>query len=188
MRIFLSVLLLIFIYQNSIKADDIKDFEIEGISIGNSLLNYFSEKEILNTKANWYNDNKYSTSQLTLKKYEIFKDLDISYLTSDKNYIIVGFSAIHSDADKNNCKSIQNEIVSDISKMFSVRVIKETLTHPIDKSGKSKVDVADFDLKDGSRVGVQCFYFSDNVSFNDGLKISIVTPDFIDWMANVAYK
>ena len=188
MKIFLAILILIFSLQSWSKADDIRDFEIEGISIGNSLLNYFSEKEILNTKANWYNDNKYSTSQLTLKKYEIFKDLDISYLKSDKNYIIVGFSAIHSDADKNNCKSIQNEIVSDISKMFSVRVIKETLTHPIDKSGKSKVDVADFDLKDGSRVGVQCFYFSDNVSFNDGLKISIVTPDFIDWMANVAYK
>ena len=32
------------------QADDIKDFQIEGISIGDSLLNYYDEKEIKNMK------------------------------------------------------------------------------------------------------------------------------------------
>ncbi len=31
-------------------ADDIRDFEIEGMSIGDSLLDYFSEEEITNKK------------------------------------------------------------------------------------------------------------------------------------------
>ena len=44
MRIFLAVLVLIFIFQSFTKADDIRDFEIEGISIGDSALNYFSKK------------------------------------------------------------------------------------------------------------------------------------------------
>ena len=126
MRVFIAVLVLIFSLQSWTKADDISEFEIEGISIGDSLLDYFSEKEILVTKANWYNDNTYSTSQLTLNSYEIFKDIDISYLTSDKNYTIVSLSAIHSDANKSNCRSIQNEIVEDLSKIFDVKVIKET--------------------------------------------------------------
>ena len=43
-------LLLIFIltlsFQSWIKADDIRDFEIEGLSIGDSLLDYFSEDKI----------------------------------------------------------------------------------------------------------------------------------------------
>ena len=42
MRIFLSVLILIFSFQSLTKADDIRDFEIEGISIGDSLLDHFS--------------------------------------------------------------------------------------------------------------------------------------------------
>ena len=43
-----------FSLQTLIKADDIKDFEIEGISIGDSLLDYFSKKEILdNSKADY---------------------------------------------------------------------------------------------------------------------------------------
>ena len=46
MRIFLSVLILIFNFQSLTKADDIKDFEIEGIRVGDSLLDHYSEKEI----------------------------------------------------------------------------------------------------------------------------------------------
>ena len=46
MRIFLAVLVLIFSLQSWAKADDIKEFEIEGMSVGDSLLDYFSEEEI----------------------------------------------------------------------------------------------------------------------------------------------
>ena len=46
MRAFILFLILIFCFQSWTKADDIRDFEIEGMSIGDSLLNYFSEEEI----------------------------------------------------------------------------------------------------------------------------------------------
>ena len=46
MRIFLTVLVLIFSLQSWTKADDIRDFEIEGISIGDSLLDHFSKSNI----------------------------------------------------------------------------------------------------------------------------------------------
>ena len=48
MRIFLTVLILIFGLQSWSKADDIKDFQIEGMSIGDSLLDYFNIKDIKN--------------------------------------------------------------------------------------------------------------------------------------------
>ena len=44
MRIFFTVLVLIFGFQSWTKADDIRDFEIEGISIGDSLLDYKKKK------------------------------------------------------------------------------------------------------------------------------------------------
>ena len=48
MRAFITVLVLIFSLQSFTKADDISDFEIEGMSLGESLLDFFSEEEILN--------------------------------------------------------------------------------------------------------------------------------------------
>ena len=42
MRVFIAVLVLIFSFQSWTKADDIRDFEIEGMSIGDSLLKYVS--------------------------------------------------------------------------------------------------------------------------------------------------
>ena len=46
MRVFIAVLVLIFSLQSWTKADDIRDFEIVGISIEDSALDFFSEKDI----------------------------------------------------------------------------------------------------------------------------------------------
>ena len=46
MRVFIIVLFLIFNLQSWTKADDIRDFQIEGMSAGDSLLNYFSKKKL----------------------------------------------------------------------------------------------------------------------------------------------
>jgi len=47
MKIFLTVIIIVFSLQSWTKAEDIKDFQIEGMSVGDSLLDYYSEKEIL---------------------------------------------------------------------------------------------------------------------------------------------
>ena len=46
MKYFLSILVLIFSIQLSAKADNISDFQIENMSIGDSLLEFMSENEI----------------------------------------------------------------------------------------------------------------------------------------------
>ena len=46
MKIYLIILSLIFSFQSLSKADDIRDFQIEGMSIGDSLLDFMSEAEI----------------------------------------------------------------------------------------------------------------------------------------------
>ena len=52
MRILIAVLVLILTLQSFTKADDIKDFQIEGISIGDSALDFFSEAQIKNNSKN----------------------------------------------------------------------------------------------------------------------------------------
>ena len=73
MRVFIILLVLIFSLQSLTKADDISDFEIEGMSIGDSLLDFFSEDEILKS----IRPNQYAGS-------------DGKFVEIDGSYIIVG--------------------------------------------------------------------------------------------------
>ena len=65
MRIFLSVLILIFSFQSSTKADDIRDFEIEGMSIGDSALDHFTKQEIEKNIRGYFNNQYKLPSDLT---------------------------------------------------------------------------------------------------------------------------
>ena len=102
MKIFLSVLILIFSLQSWTKADDIRDFEIEGISVGDSLLDYFSEETIKKgiRKDRSYNDDtfydveiynldlssEFSNLAFNLKRDDIVTVSCIKYHEGDHNY------------------------------------------------------------------------------------------------------
>ena len=59
MKRLLLILILTFSFQTWTKADDIIDFQIEGMSVGDSLLNYMSENEIKNKSTDtFYYKNK----------------------------------------------------------------------------------------------------------------------------------
>ena len=62
MKRLLIILILTLSFQTLTKADDIRDFEIEGMSIGDSLLDFYDENQIiqkLNTTKQYYDDNKF---------------------------------------------------------------------------------------------------------------------------------
>ena len=83
------VLFLIFNFQSLSKANNINDLQIEGISIGDSLLRYSSEEEIINGMITDYNSKKYSRYTIRkinskpLKKYD---DIQVHFKTNDKNF------------------------------------------------------------------------------------------------------
>ena len=57
MKRILLILILSLTFQSFTKAEDIRDFEIEGMSVGDSLLDYFSKKEIdkqINSKSTYW--------------------------------------------------------------------------------------------------------------------------------------
>ena len=67
MKILLTLFVLYF--SSSVVAEDISDFEIDGMSIGDSLLDYFSEKEITNADTTIYPKSKsYYSINLPSKK------------------------------------------------------------------------------------------------------------------------
>ena len=98
MKKLLEILVLCLFLITSSKADDISDFQIEGMSIGDSLLDYMSEEEI---KANTYDVYSYLKDKTfglaafnTLAGYNFskYEAVQIEFMKNDKNYII---STIH---------------------------------------------------------------------------------------------
>ena len=88
------------------KADEIKDLQIEGMSIGDSALNFFSESLIKNgTKKNPVNsaNQKYEVTSIYTKgtgnyinvadfDFAVFEAVEITYKKNDRNYIIEGIA------------------------------------------------------------------------------------------------
>ena len=85
--------LILFSFQASSWADDISDFEIEGMSIGDSLLDYFSEKEIRNNIIDVYSyieDKTFVLSAFDEKDFspKIYEVVQIEFKDNDKDYKI----------------------------------------------------------------------------------------------------
>ena len=94
MKSFLIILFLVLNFQTSSKADDIRDFEIEGMSIGDSMLKFMSKNEILKSKRNYFDSKrKYYTIDYN-KNLNTYETIDIYLKTDNQNYIIkniIGF-------------------------------------------------------------------------------------------------
>ena len=187
--------LLLFSFQASSWANDISDFEIEGMSIGDSLLDYFSKKEIKdNTNINYYTNNKYTSVEFSeLPAFEIYDTVELNYKTDDKNYIIVAISgALFCEKNIEKCNKKQKEIDLELSKMFkkSQREVDKG-KHSADKSGKSTFSHINFWLISGEGVTIELIDWSEKISnekrWIDNVSVSFRTNEFNDFLG-IAFK
>jgi len=90
MKKLLGILVLIFTPQTPSWADDIRDFQIEGMSIGDSLLDYFSEEEIKeNLPYKRLAKKKFNSFELyNPAKFKNFDSVQVAFKNSDTNYKI----------------------------------------------------------------------------------------------------
>lgn len=142
MRIFITVLILIFSLQSLTRADDISDFEIEGISIGDSLLDHFTKDEILNaTDIHKYKDNKYVFYLLYKKtKFELYDGIQATVKGNDPLFIIYGLDGLidYKNSGGDECIKKQEKIKANIDDSFGIAGEKDNGIHPADKTGNSK--------------------------------------------------
>ena len=174
-------------------ADDIKDFEIEGMSIGDSLLDYFSEEEIKKNKMDYYTNDKFTAVDFMEVPFsKIYEGAQIHYKTKSKKYIIYSLDFVRIFENSiNECYKKQNEIEEDFSNMFTSakksKKIKEK--HLEDRSGKSTVTSVYFNLDSGGYASVECYDWSEKMGYPDQIRISITSKEVSDWLntANI-YK
>ena len=179
MKRLLSILILIFSVQSFTKADDIKEFEIEGMSIGDSALNFIEKDYLLAHKQDWFKSNEFSiAADMDLNFLNIYDTLQIIYRTDDDKFRIEGIEAIKFyEKNIKQCQSKFNELFSEIKSIFhSVETSeKRTVKHDFDKNGKSTVtDQSIFTSNDDSII-IACYDWSEEIGFSDQLRVSIRT-------------
>ena len=69
MKIFISSIILILFFQSFAKADDIRDFQIEGISLKDEISKHLNQSEINNNKVKMFNSDEFTTLQFSGEKF-----------------------------------------------------------------------------------------------------------------------
>ena len=154
MRVFIAVLFLIYSLNSFAKADDVRDFQLESMSIGDSLLDFFNKNEIINhnidkntennqfdrilvfSKSNPLNE-KYSAISANLNTYDA---MHIFIKRNDNKYIIQGIEGmLNFEFNFSEClkKKIKSKNLSQDFYKFRKKT-RDNHSHPADKTGKVK--------------------------------------------------
>ena len=177
---FLLILVLIFSFQSWTKADDIRDFEIEGISIGDSLLDYFSEEEIKKSKKDYYKDKTFTAIELTSKIYKDYDEIQIHYKTIDKKYIIFSIDGLIDIENLKDCIKQKSKIVSEISELF--KNLEKKVRDDWDMvSGHGKLHGVTFTFNSGDTADVVCYDYDVETGYEDHLRVGVSRKEVIDW-------
>ena len=171
-------------FQTPSLADDIKNFQIEGMRIGDSALNYFGEAQLEDNEQGWHNYsyNEYSTSYMPGKG--IYNWFLVSYKNDDDNFVIEGLVggleiSIYDDKECNNKLDIVALNISDLFKNTTQEEKKSykltednARTYPF--TGKSAVKSLSFNFLDGAKIILACYDIDKEAKENESLLKSVL--------------
>ena len=204
MKKILIFLLSIYLYSSlSVFADDISDFQIEGISIGDSLLDYLTVEEILNEIEMNKDHYKYLKEPNKYAEIYMFKNLStydsISFMIKnprqnqyiskkDKKYIILGIRGlIKFNNDYDSCLKKRDEISEILSSMFpDSQKEEQVVQHGLDPSGNSFLNINSFTINSGASVGANCTDWEETFriknNYAEGLNVEIFSGEVDRWL------
>jgi len=170
MKKILWIVLLFFFLNVKAYTDNITDFNIENISIGDSALDYFNEPQIVNSELDWFNYSykEYSTSLLPGKGiYDWFK---LTYKSNDDYFKILGIVGIivKNKYDSKECNNQLDTAALEISRifentqqgkkqMFNIVYDPSKIFQETNSKGKSTATSILFDFNNGGEIILSCY-------------------------------
>ena len=154
-RLFL-IFVLTLSFQSLTIADDIRDFEIEGISVGDNLINYMNASEIKESYLNQYHNK----SKFISINYPKTGNYDAIYIYSKRNdakykiYLLRGMIQIK---NKKLCLNKKNEIEKEMKLLFTGATFQE---------GKKK----HYYYKNSTQY-ISQFYYGEDGRFSPGARV-----------------
>ena len=199
MRTFIvAILILIFTLPTSSQADDIRDFQIEGMSIGDSALDYMGESEIKKYDSPNYpqypSSDKYKSAYLARESFQLYKRVKIAYLKDDKKYIIESLNGIiYFPNNIKGCLKLKKKIEKEFDTIFTNAKKKSgTIKKAYENTGKSTTTITEFILPSKDAAVISCDDWSNEMTekenLNDQLNVRLESKNFGDFLIYEAYK
>jgi hypothetical protein len=194
MKRFLLILILTFSFQTFAKADDIKDFEIEGMSIGDSALDFFSEEEIKKNKYYAYSSKEYYQTYFMLPSSNIYTSIQVSIKEGDSDYIMTSIEGGIHPINFAKCKHKKIKIENELKLVFSDLQIDYDDEAPMksDPTGETIGISTDIlfgqTFLDGPAIRIMCVdqskYNEDEKGWVDNLRVVINSKKFNNFIQN----
>ena len=165
MKKILVILFLVFVFHPLTKADDIKDFEIEGISIGDSALDFYSKQKIIDNKVNWYKKDDFYAVAIEVKDSN-YEAIQMHFKKNDDNFIIHSVGGmIFNFSDIKECYKLKKSVENDVIREFNVNknnIQRYERAHPVDSTGKSTTSETFLNVNNGN-IYIACFDLQKNI-------------------------
>ena len=192
MKRLLLILILTFSFQSWTKAEDISGFQIEGMSIGDSLLDFFSEEKInLAEQIDYLNKDFYGIKlNVDSKDYDRIR---VHFKQNDLNYKIYALEADKIFQNINDCYILKDNHVENLSKLFLkyTTLDKKKRKHTDPRAKDSYTTDFYFEFDNGSLASVSCYDWSkeyNEYGIEDVLRIGIFSKEFSNWLNKKAFK
>jgi hypothetical protein len=192
MRTLIIVLILIFSFKSWSKAEDISSFEIEGISINKSALDFMSKNEIISNTIPYFESKRSYYIVGIINNLKLYDRVEIYLKANDNSYKIKSINAGIIIDELGNCLKQKKIIVNDLDKIFSnVKKMSGSKKHESDPSGKSIQYIDQYNLDYPNHIRVECTQFSNEI-INSGmatnsLNVVVMTKEINDWVSG-GYK
>jgi len=194
MKKLLLIIILIFSFQALSKADDIRDYQIEEMGIGDSLLSYISRDEIKKKMiTNYPGSKKFSRFYTKFIQYE---HVQFHFKTNDKDFIIHGIEGVnYFKNDLTNCLKEKKVVIEDIkASLINSEIIDMGQETHKNKDGSIRsITYNSYIEFDNGFLDITCTDWSKsheltNKTITDSLKISFITKKLDSWLQNDAWE
>ena len=192
-------IIILFISPLTLAEVSLKKFSIEGISIGDSVADYFPGREITKNivKQAGLTDEFYVAH---FNKHESFSQFDQIYFiinpsTEDILFPIEGMSAfIDFKQDIKKCFEKKDSFVEEIVNIYKQEINEKLIDintaikpHPSDLTGKSTYEQTDIKFPNGY-IRIACYDMQAHSRTNDALILDFFTEDVDSWLHNEVGK
>ena len=194
MKRLLLTFILTFSFQSCVNADNISDLQIEGMALGESLLDYYSENQIKKGIKDYVyeDDSFYEVEFYNNKSFENYENIQFALKKNDTQYIIMKLVGFNFISNNKKCFKQVDIILQEIKNVLSNTTIShDEYNHPADLSGQSKTKTSYIEHETGE-IWIECYDWSEKITkekkWIDNFAVNLMSNEYLFWLKNKAYK